>query len=705
MPGDPGITWPDPSRPLSGVVALSFVGVDDIPASDAAQLVRARVQQVAEGTLPSHVQFPLAPASTDSVRAIDGLAPSVIANWLDPLTYDESPTALRFGTNNDYLAYFGDGWDVNGESPKWSGSGSSGWLWVNHEYISNDYPTLTTAPVGQHLTLAKFLRANDLLTNDVTSNVWTEADVSTYVTYAKQQVGGTWMHIVQDPSTGAWELDRGAQAIRYDATSKTLLRITGIQTVNPDHDDTGAPLPAGVVPGIMDDCAGGQTPWGTIFSGEENVQDYYGDLEVCWTSEQKLVTGMGCDPGAAIKFDTTTSPGSEWGISADPNAWHDRDHYGYIAEIDVGQPSDEFEGKNAPGVGHKKLGAMGRARWEAATVAIGPDWKLIPNQPVVLYGGDDRRSGRVYKFVSSKPYTAGMTKPEIRALLDDGKLYAAHFAGLDNTTGTTLFATKQPPTEAAPGTGQWIELSVTSTQIAPNAAALGSPGITVGEALKSNTYNGLAGFPTSDDVRRALFTASAKVGIMELNRPEDVEYNPLDPSGKPRIYIGFTYHGRKTQLDQDGKLIDPAVHDMVSIKRSDEVGTVVAIEESNPTNPGASMSFLYIQAWKGNKGASIWDASAPDNVLIDKSGGVWFGTDGNLSINKGADAIYYLDLDPAHKAGQPGVQTATYGKAFRVLTVPSDAEATGPNMSADMRTIFVSVQHPGENNYSRWPWH
>ena len=68
-----------------------------------------------------------------------------------------------------------------------------------------------------------------------------------------------------------------------------------------------------------------------------------------------------------------------------------------------------------------------------------------------------------------------------------------------------------------------------------------------------------------------------------------------------------------------------------------------------------------------------------------------------------SDAVYYLDLDPAHKAGQPGIVNATFGKAFRVAAMPSDAEATGPALSSDMRTLFVSVQHPGEGVYSTWP--
>jgi hypothetical protein len=327
----------------------------------------------------------------------------------------------------------------------------------------------------------------------------------------------------------------------------------------------------------------------------------------------------------------------------------------------------------------------------------------MPNQPIVFYSGDDRRSGRMFKFVSSGNYTPGMTKAQIRALLDSGKLYAAHFAGLDNTTGNTLLSTGMAPTEAAPGTGQWIEVSVNSPSIAPNAAALGMPGMTVGTALKDVNYNGIAGFPTDDDVKRALFTVCAKIGIMELNRPEDIEWNPVDPSGTPRLYVAFTNHGRKVALDQNGKLYDPAVHDTMSPTRPDSVGAVFAIQEANPASPSTSVTFTYFDAWHGTKGPGAYDAANPDNIMIDRYGHVWFGTDGNYGSNSKADAIYYLDLDPTHKAGQPGIVNPTFGKAFRVAAVPSDAEATGPALSSDMRTLFISVQHPGESVFSSWP--
>jgi hypothetical protein len=218
------VLWPDASRPLSSVLAPAFAddlgtGAKTIPA-----FIKARVTQLAEDKLPVGVQFPLANAATDSARALAGLSGSVAIRWLDPLGFDESPTAPRFGANNDYIAFFGDGWDQTpGNAPQWNGSGASGWLWVNHEYISNAYPTTTTAPTGQQLTLATFLRAQGTLTNDIHANTWTEADVNTHVAHAKQQVGGSWLHIrPRSPPTPQRSASLGPPWAPRCRTSRTM---------------------------------------------------------------------------------------------------------------------------------------------------------------------------------------------------------------------------------------------------------------------------------------------------------------------------------------------------------------------------------------------------------------------------------------------------------------------------------------------------
>lgn len=706
---DPGVAS---GTPLSSVVALTFRNDFGVGAADMGIYVRARVDQVARNTLPSSIVFPVPAAATDSLRTIPGVYSTVVVKWFDPLSFEDYDgvagfdprTVPRFGANTDYLAFFGDNWDaVAGNPPQWNGSGSSGWMWANHEYISNTYPRPTAAPTGQHLVLAKFFRYLGFLGNDVTATPWQDPDLATYVRNAKKNVGGSWFRVVQDPATGEWAVDRGAKPLRYDATSNTQFMVTGQALSVLDHDDLGGALPAGVVAGTFSNCAGGQTPWGTILTGEENVQFNYGDAEPAWSSNQDFVSGQGFDPGANIGPILTPSASGEFYAAADPNVGHNRDLHSYVSEVDVGAPPSEYYGKTSPGVGHRKIGSLGRARWEAATFAVGPDWKLISGKPVVTYSGDDRHSGRLYKWVSASPYMAGMTKAQVRALLDTGTLYVAHFAGLDNTKGDQLLT--GVPTIDGPGIGQWIHLSVDSTDIAPNAAVLGSPTTTVGAALRDVSWNGIGGFPTDDDVRRALFTASNKLGIMELDRPEDVEYNPRDFSGQPTIYLACTQHGRTTALDQQGRRIGtPGADPSTRSRASNLDGEIFAFQEADPANPGTSRAFNWWRAWKGSRPPTgedpTYTAANPDNLAIDREGGVWFGTDGNFGRSGRADALYYLDLDPAHRTG---VANPTYGRAFRIASMPSDAENTGPTFSPDMRTLFISVQHPGETVFSYWP--
>lgn len=696
-----------PDRPLSSMVAVVQRTGRPLPT-----LVRRYADQLAKGRLSSNVVFPLPNSTSDSIRTISNTQSNVVVSWLEPLTPNASATSPRYGANNDYVTYFGDGWDgdwegdVVGSSPYYSGSGRTGWIWANHEYISNGAPTTTTAPTGQHLTLALFLKEQGILTNEVTAPTWTQADVDTYLRWAKKQLGGSWFRAQLDNATKRWSLVPSNGAVRYDSTSATLLSITG-QRVRLDNNDAGFFLPSNVVSGITGDCSGATTPWGTIITAEENVQDYYGDLEAAWTSNQKFVPGAGFDPGSYINPVLAPSTGAEFGRTSSRAERHNRDVYGYLAEIDPSVASDVYylsvNQFGGDGVGHRKIGSMGRARWENAAFAVGADYKLVAGQPIVIYAGDDRRSGRIYKWVSKQPYLAGMMKAEVRSLLDEGSVYVSHFAGLDNATGLTLKATGAAPTEDNPGTGQWIRLSTNSTDVAPNAAALGKPGTTVGQALRDVSWNGIGGFRDDNDVRLALFTATNKIGVMELNRPEDIEWNAKDPSGTPRLYVAFTNHGRPVALNENGVLFDPAQHATTAPTRPDPLGAIFAIEEENAADPAASKTFQYFAAWLGTLGKGLYDAANPDNILIDHQGGVWFGTDGNFGRNGTADAVYYLDLDPKHREGAPGVTNPTYGKALRIAAVPSDAEATGPALSSDQGTLFIAVQHPGEEQPSTWP--
>jgi uncharacterized protein len=388
---------------------------------------------------------------------------------------------------------------------------------------------------------------------------------------------------------------------------------------------------------------------------------------------------------------------TDFAAHSDTRTHHERDIYGFPVEIDVGEDAGRWYDK---GRGHRKLGVFGRARWENVTFVTGTDWQLTPGKPVVIYAGDDRRSGRIYKFVSTHEYKAGMTREQTRALLDEGILYAAHFENLDNDSGLTVGGTN-PALEGGinrkgTGTGRWVKLNdwKNNSDIPPNAGGelaggyvkdLGSKATTVPQALQDLDYNGIGGFDTENLMLSSLFTVCAKLGIRELNRPEDLEWEPHTGI----LYVAFTNHTGQTALDARGVLYDPAAQPMTP-RRADKAGAIFGMIEAG--DPASSRTFTFWSAWQGTLGSGEFDAADPDNIVIDRDGGVWFGTDGNFGTNKTADAFYYLALDNQGK-----------GRAFRVLSVPSDAECTGPCLSSDMRTLFAAVQHPGENRPSTWP--
>jgi len=681
--------------PRSGVVALTLD-----PARTAEHTIPAFVRsQVAAFQAGNGFAFPLAPGQTSGLRAMYALHPSLVSAWLDPLDATNSASSPRLGGNADFVAFFGDGWDSDdtlpdGMSGLFAGSSSAGWLWVSHEAVSGTSPAVGRAPSGQQRTLAGLQAALGTYAFDTTSAAaWTTSAVETAIRSHKQQLGGSWLRIVFDPASLAWMPDTAATPRRFDATSSTRFLRIGFDAARFDHDDAGQSLPADVVVGMAANCAGTRTPWGTVVLGEENVQELWGDSEPWWSSDNRFLTGQGMNAGQLVSIPRTPSTSSAFGRSTTTATRHDRDLWGYLSEVDPTRPASETY-DDATGRGHAKWGFFGHARFESVTFVTTSAGLLPDGEPLVLYAADDRTGGRLYKWVSDGSYSAGMDRQAARVLLLTGRLYVAHLPDLDYRTGTTLTATGLAPRDASPGMGRWVELSVTSEAIAPNAPALG-PGTTVGDALRSLTWNSLAGFADDDALRGALHSACHKIGVSELNRPEDVEWNPADATGRARLYVALTKHTTRVALDGNGVRYPEASHTFLSPVRGDDVGRVWAFEESG--NPASSLAFSYVEVWHGRNAATgdpLFAAANPDNLMIDRMGGVWFATDGNPGVNAAGDALYYLDLEPG---------STTRGEAYRVAVVPSDAEATGPAFTPDERTLFLSVQHPGESLPSVWP--
>ena len=86
--------------------------------------------------------------------------------------------------------------------------------------------------------------------------------------------------------------------------------------------------------------------------------------------------------------------------------------------------------------------------------------------------------------------------------------------------------------------------------------------------------------------------------------------------------------------------------------------------------------------------------SSPDNMVFDPYGNLWMVTDSGTGENTiydflGNNSMFFMPTEG------PDV-----GRAFRFAVGPVEAELTGPVFSPDGKTLFLSVQHPGEDSES-----
>jgi secreted PhoX family phosphatase len=512
---------------------------------------------------------PIAPSTEDDLVLPPGFEYQVVRAWGDRVTAEE-----RFGFNCDFTAFF----------PLANGSSSEGLLWVNHEYASikesNIYTKTFPQVFGRRPTI------EDL----------------------KTDLGGSVLHIRRDAGKRRWEFVEGS---RYNR------RITGSPTARPQRLDSDGPVVADVferhnvdglgrrVLGTFQNCAGGQTPWGTVLSCEENFQDM--------APEAVDAAGRGTvGPGRVDNFGVLGSK------------------YGWVIEI------DPFDAQSVP----VKHTALGRLRHEGVGL-----WAKV-GEPVVCYMGEDRARGHVWKFVSRNPYRAGAAaREQNKKLLSEGKLYVARFA--------------------ATGEGEWIAVNP-DTPVAPVKGARLPEG--AAGARKLGDYYASLGAILTDG-----FHVGNLAGGTPMPNPEDIEVHPLDSS----VYIAITLGG-----EEGSPLFPPSF------------GQIWRLVESADAPRSTTFRWERFSAGGGLPGSGGY--AQPDNLLFDSGGNLWVATDiYSAAINN--------PKSPAGRYSNNGlfvIPTAgpEAGKAVQFASGPCEVELTGPSFTPDEQTLFLSVQHPGEEH-------
>ncbi|WP_417798065.1 PhoX family protein [Terasakiella pusilla] len=324
-------------------------------------------------------------------------------------------------------------------------------------------------------------------------------------------------------------------------------------------------------------------------------------------------------------------------VEKEPN---EPNRFGWMVEIDPYNPQAK----------PKKRTSLGRFKHEGANALINKD------RHVVVYTGDDQRFEYLYKFVSKNKYNYA-NQDANKDILDEGTLYVAQFRADGNLFWLPLVQGRAPLT-------------------AEN------------------------GFNSQADVLLETRKAADLLGATPMDRPEDVEPNPVTGS----VFMMLT-NNTKRKSDQT---------DASNPRAENKHGHILEMtppggrgEEADHTSDVFKWNIFLLAGNPANKadGAMYGEGtskdgwlSCPDNVAFDNKGRVWIATDGAPKSGI-ADGLWAADA-----TGPARAQTRHF------FAAPLGAELCGPCFTPDDSTLFVAIQHPGDtkestfaNPSTRWP--
>lgn len=665
---------------------------------------------------PARLDFvPVIKNLNDIVTVPAGYSVTVLYRLGDPLNGNagayanngsDTGFANRAGDHHDGMTYFG--LSAAGASPD-AANNSRGLLVLNHENITQIY----LHPAGP--TTVNGARPTAEVIKEIEAHGVSVVEVS--------RAGGG----------GAWSYAQGSALNR---------RVTPFTPMSLNGPVAGSPLlftaysPTGRQGrGTINNCANGTMPWNTYLTCEENWAGYFrreagdnarrtaalGARSV--TAFNRYGLGMGAGdrlkagnygwataaPTAAgntdiAKFNATLDPATPANGTGDFR--NEPNQYGWVVEI------DPFDAASVP----RKRTALGRMNHEGCWPG-----RMVAGVRPAFYMGDDAQNEYIYKFVSTAPWATADANAAGRLAigdkyLDAGTLYVARFA--------------------ADGTGTWMPL------------LFGQNGLTAANA----TY----GFTDQADVLTHTRLAADVLGATRMDRPEWTAVNPVNGE----MYCTLTNNSSRTPANTD--VANPRAYTDLKLPQGDRVnadppsppartsgnanGHIVRLRETGDTTEATS--FIW-DVYAFGAGADL------DPVNVNLSGldpnndfsspdGLWFGRNSNPSglvtpllwietddgaytdvtncmllaalpgsVNDGATRTITNTLTPASGSSSTGTQTARVGAApgdrlRRFLVGPKECEITGVDTTPDGRSLFVNVQHPGENGNaanltSNWP--
>lgn len=302
---------------------------------------------------------------------------------------------------------------------------------------------------------------------------------------------------------------------------------------------------------------------------------------------------------------------------------------------------DPFDPTSTP----KKRTSMGRFKHENCEIVV----DKFGN--VVAYSGDDENNEFVYKFVAKDKFKPNSPKSNVD-ILEFGTLYVAKFEGSFGDFKGKL---------------KWIELTY------------GKNGLT-----KEN------GFISQADILIRARQAGSFVKATPMDRCEWISKDP----NSEFLYATFTNNKIRQNPDASnpraknryGQILKWAPQN--ADHSSDEFTWETFILAGNPK--------VHDGLYKGSNNINLNNMfNSPDGLAFDKDGRLWIATDGDYSNKKEYEGMGNNQLLCANPFT---------GEIKRFATGPIACELTGIAFSDDYKTMFISVQHPGEFlKGSNWP--
>ena len=451
-----------------------------------------------------------------------------------------------------------------------------------------------------------------------------------------------------------WEVKRPS-AFNRRITGNSPCKLAG-PAAGHDLMKTAADPSGTEVLGTLNNCSNGYTPWDTYLTCEENWNGYF-------SNESGDAVGIQ-DPQRKQQI---LADQARYGVVKGGSGyrWHEVDQrfradlnpnephrFGWVVEIDPWNP-------NSTPV---KRTALGRTKHENAWCVLGDDDTLT------IYMGDDERNEYLYKFVCAEKYNP-RNRAANRNLLDSVTLFVARFN--------------------AGGGGNWMPLVWGQNGLVPEN-----------------------GFADQAEVLIKTRQAADRLGATMMDRPEWIASHPVTRE----VYMTLTNNNRRGSNPPTGNNSDGTTRagsarpplDAANPRPDNRYGHIIRWRESMGKVDAAEFEWdIFVEC--GDRLASQPhlrgniigdDYGAPDGLWFDQDGRLWIQTDqiGNATgdwTNIGGNVM--LCADPST------------GVTHRFLTAPKNCEVTGVTHTPDGKTLFIGIQHPGEDwqtlytENSTWP--